>query len=693
MTAGRFPWQARSAPMLWALLLAGVAACGGPSVGPNAVLIVLDTTRSDALSCYGSRFVRTPALDGLAARGVRFAEAETQNPFTLGSVATVLTSLPPAVHAMRGNSGYRLPAGAVTLAEAFRDAGYATAAFVSAVPLSRDGGLDQGFEIYDDDFSAGFPIYDEQFDPIRESLQGAERRGDETTDRALAWLETDRPKDRPFFLMIHLFDPHQPYDPPPPFASEYGPLRYAGEVAFADAQVGRVLQALEAGRLLSRTFVSVIADHGEAFGEHSEVGHGFLLYHTTLRVPWIVAGPGVGPAVVEGTAFLEDVAPTLLGLCGAASPEPFEGMDLSARLTDTASPGGRLADRGVYIDTYFPRVQHRWSELLGWRKGPYKLIRGPRSELFDLRADPEETVNLIDARADLAREMAGELDAYLERAASRRLATAVEAPDAETVERLKSLGYVGGGTGEEFPEAGWDLGLPDPRDAVVAWNHRQESRALYRFSLVRLSAGDFKGALRWADSSLAHDSENLDALLVRSQSLNALSREGESLAGYRTLLAARPQDAGAWAGYGMALDKTGRGKEARDAYRKALEIDPDHPQANVAVGYMLVREGKLEEALPHYETVRRVDPGNVDLVVQLARVYVQLQRMEEGRAVLEDCHRRDPRHRETLLLLGLLKLELGDTAGAKEILQEYLRHHPNAADAAEVRKTLESIAN
>jgi arylsulfatase A-like enzyme/Flp pilus assembly protein TadD len=621
-----------------------------------------------------------------------FLDATAQNPYTLGSIATILTSLSPAIHGLRANSGYRLSEEALTLAEVFREAGYSTAAFVSAVPVSEEGGLAQGFDLYDDDFSGDFPIYDKQFEPIRESLQGAERRGDETTRRALDWLD-NRPKNRPFFLMVHYFDPHQPYDPPPPFGDRFGPLRYAAEVAFVDSQVGRLVDALERNGLMDRTVIAVVGDHGEAFGEHNEVGHGFLIYQTTMEVPWILFGRDIPEVRVQGTAALWDAAPTLLGACGLSIPESFEGMNLHSVLASAAEEGSiEIPERGIYMDTYFSRYYHKWSELLGWSRGEWKYVQGPKPELFHLGRDPDETTNLHDQEDETFRRLSDDLDSYLQRIAPRRLSAASDAPDQETVEKLKSLGYVGNAQrGEEFETPGWVLNLPDPKEAVVQWNKRQEASAFFRFGLVSLREENFEKALEWADKSLRLDPNQLDALHLRCRALYKLGREREALPGYETLVRERVDDVEVWFGYGLVLHKLSRWDEAGSAYGKALELDPEHLQANINMGVILVQQKRLEEALGYYEKARELDPGRIPQLVDLARVYLLLERFDEGRRLLEEIVGKDPRNQEALLILGLLLVEMGDHDRARVTLEEYLKHYPDTPQAADVRQTLREL--
>lgn len=676
--------------MLIALAMCLVG-CGKKETGqPNVMLIILDTTRADALSCYGWEDGQTDRMDELSRRGMIFEDAVSHNPFTLGSIATILSSLEPDLHGIKGNTGYRLAPGAETLAEVFRANGYATAAFVSASVVDGETGLEQGFDIYDDDFSMLYPIYDSQYLPLQEERMGTERRGDETVRRSVKWLEEDRPLDRSFFLLVHLFDPHQPYDPPPPFQKRFLSMPYAGEVAFSDSLVGVLLDALEDQGLEKSTVVSLVGDHGEAFREHNEVTHGFLLYETTLRVPWILAGPGVPKGRAVGPVGLVDVAPTLLASCGIPLPPSLQGESL----LDEVRPGGgavRLETSGIYQETYFPRITHNWSELIGWRKGPWKYIRGPRSELFNLDSDPDETVNLLETEKARAEELSRELDAYLKRESPYRITDAVTTPDKEKLEKLRSLGYVGGGPDSEIEGAGWDIGLPDPKDAIIPWNRKQEAMAFYRVALSSFHAGDFGESLRWADKAIQADSTHYDALFLRCRSLAAQERHAEAVRHFGSLLALRPDDVAAWNGMGISLDKLGQWQKAMRAFETAVSIDADSPEANYNLGSLLARRGRLEDVVPYYERVRELVPDDVPLKADLARIYLQLKQTDRASEVLQEAYAVDPKNPGTLLLLGRLHIEKGDVSKGREVLREFLKQHPRRPEAGDVRRLLESL--
>jgi arylsulfatase A-like enzyme len=322
---------------------------------PDVLLVTIDTLRADHVGCYGDGNAATPVMDGLASRGVRFAEAIAPVPLTLPSHASLLTATTPLVHGVRDNAGFVLGAAPPTVAEAFRAAGYSTAAFVSGFPVSRRFGLGRGFDAYDDRFPRGD-------DPARPSY--VERRADETVAAATEWLR-GRQSDaiRPVFAWVHFFDPHAPYDAPEPYRSRFRQRPYDGEIAFADAQLGALLAAWRSLRPGRDPLVVVAADHGEGLGEHGEPTHGLFIYDSTLRVPLIASGPGI-PAgrTVTGAVSLIDVAPTLLDFAGLPPLKDSEGHSLRAAMTS-----GHGRDEAVYAESLFARLGFGWAPLHGWR--------------------------------------------------------------------------------------------------------------------------------------------------------------------------------------------------------------------------------------------------------------------------------------------------------------------------------------
>jgi arylsulfatase A-like enzyme len=286
-----------------------VAACSGsktPDARPNVLLITLDTVRADRLGCYGYARARTPNLDALAKRGVRFERAYATVPYTLPAHASILTGLYPPAHGLHVNFQGSVPAEAQSVAAGFQAAGYRTGALVASGVLDRRFGLARGFDSYDD-------LHDR---PLNQSSQ-VERPGSEVSAAAVKWLE--QASSKPFFAWVHFYDAHDPYEPPEGFRDFAEP--YDGEIAFVDVQVGRLVAALERLGKLANTWIVVVADHGEAFGEHGEFGHGLLVYDSTMHVPLIVAGPA--PLVAGGcSAFRCRAASRGTACCPSCAANP-----------------------------------------------------------------------------------------------------------------------------------------------------------------------------------------------------------------------------------------------------------------------------------------------------------------------------------------------------------------------------------
>lgn len=409
-------------------LLACLLGCAPAERVERVVLVTIDTLRIDHVGCYGARGPRTPSLDALAAAGTRFETVVSPAPLTLPAHTTLFTGLEPPRHGVRGNARSSLDAALPTLAERFQQAGFATAAFVGAAVLARSQGLARGFDVYDDAMSSR-----------RAANAGSylERSADAVVDAALAWLETAPPR---FLLWVHFFDPHALYRPPPGFRAAFPGNPYAGEVAFADAQLGRLLEAVAARFPASGTLVVATSDHGESLGQHDELTHSKTLYDATQRVPLVLAGPGVAVGrVVEGPVGLVDVAPTLLALAGLPALDGAQGRDLRA---DWQGRAGE--ERLFYLETRATQPP-----LAGLRGAHYKYIEGGAApELYDLASDPLETRNLAAERAAVA--------LGLERSLATRLAEAAGFPAPGDVAapprpELRELGYETAGEDEAGP--------------------------------------------------------------------------------------------------------------------------------------------------------------------------------------------------------------------------------------------------
>ena len=556
----------------------------GAAAGFNILLVTLDTTRADRIGCYGYRRAATPILDRLAASGVRFAEALTAAPETLPAHATLLTGLLPPHHGVRINTEGRLGSLHQTLAEVARGRGYQTAAFVSAFVLDARFGLDQGFDHYDD-----------RVDATRGTAFAAgtnERRAGATTDAALAWLRS-RDRARPFLLWVHYFDAHAPYDPPEPFASRFAGSLYDGEIAYVDAQLGRLLEGLDAAEPRDKTVVIVVGDHGESLGEHYERTHSVFLYRSTVRVPLVFSNPRLfpKPAVVDGAVVsLADVAPTLLDLLGVEDPPARDVVSLLATKADPR--------RGVYVESLVPWLDFGWAPLFGLRTLRESYVLAPRPECYDLRTDADERRNLIqpgDAKGGPCAIQARQLERMVTQMPPYEIAAAgPRTVDPEARERLQALGYLGGaGPGERGP-------LADPKDMIDVASLVQDANAL-------LSGGKPAEALEIARRAAARSPRDRTVLNALAKVHLRLGRLKEAEDALRALRAIQPRaDASVLLAQILILD--GRLEEAARLLDEAERLDSRHGGVYIARGDLLARQGRKDQARASYERARQVDP-------------------------------------------------------------------------------------
>jgi arylsulfatase A-like enzyme len=410
--------QAAAAIVILAAGAAGAHATILKSRPSGLVIITLDTTRADRLPAYGFGSISTPAIDELASRGAVFDEAVSVAPLTLPAHTSLFTGLYPALHGVRENSSRPLDRSHATLAGVLHDRGFQTAAFVGSIVLAADRGLATGFDVYDDGRANATPT------PKR-------RQGSEVVDRATSWI--DRLDGRPFFLWVHLYDVHAPQALPVEFRRASGD-RYEGGIAYVDAQIGRLLDALGRRKLSSKTVIVVAGDHGESLGEHGEKQHGLFLYESTLRVPLVVCVPGVAARRVAAVTSLVDVFPTVLQLLGIAPRVPHDGVSLVPALT-----GGRLPNRAIYAESMYA-VSFGRRPLRMIRDGEFKFIDAPRPELYNLAADPFEEHNLADEHLATAAALKRELPPIRADVSGQGVAAGLPP---ERLQALEALGYVG----------------------------------------------------------------------------------------------------------------------------------------------------------------------------------------------------------------------------------------------------------
>lgn len=642
------------------LLLAALLAAA-PAVAaarPNLVLVTLDTTRADHLGAWGWPHARTPNLDALASRGVRFERCDTAAPITLPSHATILTGLYPPRHGVRDNSTFTLAERFETVAESLRDAGYDTAAVVSAIVLARRHGLGQGFRVYDDDLGPGHAG----------ATRVAERNAGAATDAALAALAGLR---APYLLWVHYFDPHEEYRPPSPWADgASGPHRlYDAELAYLDAQLGRLLAALPAD-----TVVVVVGDHGEMLGDHGEDSHGLLLAPGARRVPLILAGPGVPAGVVERClARTADVAPTLLRLAGRT---PREGLDGRSLLPLPSGAGD--CRRTSYAESYLPFFAYRWYPLRAYSDGNFLYLQAPVPSVFHLGADPAEARDLAPEHPAVAarwRERLATLLAAMGEPLEPRLAVEnVLSPEQRA--QLESLGYVSGGAGGVVR-----ADLPDPRRMVAV------ARDLHA-AADAVREGRCAEALPRLDAIVKADPHNFPALALAGQCLRAAGREEAALALFRRAAAENELSAVPVANAAASLVSLGRRAEAEREYRKALTLDPSLAEAAANLARLLRERGDRAGAIATLEAAIAAGSHGSEVYLERGTALAEAGRVGEALADFREAARRDPTDTVALENAARAAFHLGRGREAAQAYEALLRLAPERGDAW---KTLGSL--
>ena len=701
----------------------GVFACP-----PDVLLITIDTLRADHLPTYGYSGVQTPHLSTLAAQSVVFDKAAAHTPITLPSHTSILAGLYPPQHGVRNNGSFHAKSDLVTMPEVLRQAGYSTAAFISAFVLDSRFGLAQGFDVYDDDLVDG---------RRRLSKFGVkDRRAQSTIDRVLSWIDAENSHgSSPFFVWTHLYDPHFPYEPPEPFKSQY-PRPYDGEIAYTDQQIGRLLDALKKRGRFDNTLVILTADHGESLGEHGESTHSIFVYEATQWVPMLVKLPWgrYGGRRVGGLVRHVDILPTVIDELNLRAPlgQSLPGTSLLSRMSGLETQPVPES----YAEAYLPFDQFGWSPVYAWRDDGHKFIEAPQAELYNLEKDPREHENLLG-------NVSNQGAAFREKLQQMRARLIPVVGDAqrrmneETIEKLRALGYVGDSEpsnseygkdpkemvhlyeareeAHRFMETGaYERAIPilrrlrqdDPSNPSVEndlatvyaeLGRWKEAEAAFRRvrDLAPKRVGSYRGlakvyfkglrdfaaAEREIEGAFALADHDPSLWTLRGDFFHAQGRMSSAAAAYQKAVDGGVQDASLYAGYASALSNLRQYARALETVDEALRIDSQNGVAQFNRGVILVQLGKADEAGEAFRRAIRLQPRNLLAYENLSELLIKADKHAEAQAALEAGLRIEPQASELLNQLGSLHVQEKRLAAGITLLERAVVASPDSAPA------------
>lgn len=618
----------RTALILFLTVLAGlcVVQAGQVREQPNIILITLDTTRADRMGFLGSRRGLTPQLDAVARQGVVFTHAYSQAPITTVSHATILTGTYQQTHRVN-DFGVPLPGSVPYLPDLLKAKGYRTAAFVGSLILDPRNGLAPGFDRGFDTYEAGYRIRQNRED----RYQSMERRAGDVVSRAIAWIEQNG--RGPFFAWVHVYDAHDPYDPPAPFSRRYASAPYDGEIAYVDSSMGKLFDTLRARGLCDNSLIAVMSDHGEALGQHGEQTHGVFLYDETIHVPLVLKLPHERMAGrrFDPTVSLVDVAPTLLEIAGAAVPPAMQGQSLM-RMVASSSP----QERPAFSETDYPRRAFGWSPLASWRAASYLFVGAPRRELYNEKSDPGASRNVAEGNRSLADRLASQLDDFRRRFGGERSIASEPPIDPKIVEKLTALGYVGATRSAAAGSAG---GI-DPKDRVATAN------ALHN-AITSIENGRYDRATPLLERVVATDPQ---IYLAQFQ-------------------------------LGVARARQRSYAKAIEPLRKAIELLPDSGMAHYELGVALYETGDWKTAASHFEIAVLRMPKSADAHYSLASVYARTDRVPQAVTELRTTLDLNRKHPRANLLLGRILTLQGQAAAGLPYLEQAVALQPNSSEA------------
>jgi arylsulfatase A-like enzyme/Flp pilus assembly protein TadD len=647
-----------------------------PDSGLNVVLVTLDTTRADRLGCYGYLKAKTPNIDFLCQNGVQFLNAYCPVPLTCPSHCSILTGTNPLYHQVRNNGSYYLSPEIQTLAEVLKRNSVKTAAFVSSFTVDSRFGLDQGFDTYDDLLSPNLAY----------KGLNSERRAEAVFSSFSRWLDENSTSH--FFSWVHFFDPHIPYDPPSPYREEFLDNPYDGEIAYMDFYVGQIVGKLREHGLLEKTLIVLAGDHGEAFGEKQEEWHGVFIYESTIRVPLVFYCANNLPSGirVKARARLIDLMPTVLDMMKIQVPGEVQGVSLLPYIG-----GKEKRDLSVYIESYYPRENYGWSELVGLIDGTWKYIQAPKPELYNLSLDPREEKNLSQEENRVAQEKKEKLENMIKSSISPIVAQK-KTLSSEESERLRSLGYISASESPSGEE------LPDPKDRIDellliqrAKGYESEGKFLeaatiyeeilalrpnvaesyVNLALMKTEMRQFDETVRILEKGLKKMPESEVLLSRLGHTLMLLGRMKKALDTFGLILKNNPRHFDALLASARMLDLAGQKEEAQNYYREALEVEPENKFARKDYASSLASQRKFDQAISIYLGLKADDPDDWEILQELGIALGLVGNISQSIENLEKAASLHP-NPVAYYNLAVGKKEMGNLEEAVRYLKLYL---------------------
>ena len=668
----------------------------------NVLLITIDTLRADKLSCYNDLHVLTPNIDNLAENGVLFSRAFSNTSTTLPSHTNILLGTSPLYHGVHDNLNFVVRENFLTLAEHLKDNGYETAAYVGAYPLDARFGLDQGFDTYDADFPHGY----------RSELSSLERRAEEVVDQACEGIKNAK---SPWFVWIHCFDPHLPYNPPEPFKSRFAANPYDGEVAYVDLVMGKLLKCLKDEQLVDETMIVFTGDHGESLGQHGELSHGFFAYNSSIWVPFIMKVPGINPNKIEQNVSHLDIFPTICDVIGVPKPSFLQGNSLLPVLG-----GKKLSDRTIYFESMNPFYSHGWAPLMGFIQNKNKFIESPIPELYDLGEDFDELTNLAEQKKlDSYRKQLEEIILDFSSAGNIR---AKENPDAETVEKLKSLGYISSSSGSENKKFGPEddiktlLPIHTQNYAAIGLHEKgrtAEAKEIFRnllknnnnigmtyvyFSSVLSDEGKIDESLRVLNEGLSKFPDMYEIYKQYVIALGSAKKFDEITATFNEKIYREISvDPEIWNHVGFAFATQEDWENATAAFERAVSLDPRYAEAQFNLGEVFLslalknRDPKLlETAAENFKKSIDMDPEYANPYFSLGRIYRQSDNLDGAIFCWEKAVEIKPDFDQAIFYLGEAYLAKGEKDKALKnflyIKENFFHRYPE-----DLKKTIEDL--